>query len=100
MLVREGETIIAGLSGNTSWGWLYIQLLWVSAAARGQGLAGKMLAEAEAEAIRRGCHGAWIDTFNPVGLHTYKKAGYEPFGALEDFPKGRSRTFLQKRLIT
>lgn len=99
VFVREEETIVAGLAGNTAWGWLYVQNLWVSEAARGQGLAGKMLAQAEAEAIKRGCHGAWIDTFNPVGLHAYQKAGYEPFGALEDFPKGRSRTFLKKRLL-
>lgn len=98
VLVREGATIVAGLSGNTAWGWLYVQKLWVSETRRGQGLAGRMLEEAEAEAIRRGCHGAWIDTFNPLGLHAYAKAGYEPFGALEDFPKGRSRTFLMKRL--
>lgn len=98
VIVRESGTILAGLSGNTAWGWLYVQKLWVSETARGQGLAGRMLAEAEAEAVRRGCHGAWIDTFNPVGLHAYRKAGYEPFGALEDFPAGRSRTFLKKRL--
>lgn len=99
VLVREGNRIVAGLSGNTAWGWLYVQLLWVSEDVRGQGVAGKMLADAEAEAIRRGCHSAYIDTFNPVGLHTYTKAGYEAFGELPDFPIGRLRTFLKKRLV-
>ena len=50
------------------------------------------------EARRRGCHAAYIDTFSPVALRTYLRAGYVPFGTLEDFPKGRTRTFLQKPL--
>jgi hypothetical protein len=57
-----------------------------------------MLQMAEAEAVRRGCHDAYIDTFSPVALKVYQRAGYVPFGALEDFPKGRTRTFLQKKL--
>lgn len=88
----------AGLSGYTGWGWLYVQWLWVAEARRGEGMAGRMLAAAEAEARARGCHGAWIDTFSPVARRTYERAGYAAFGALADFPKGRSRTFLQKAL--
>lgn len=90
--------IVAGLSGYTAWGWLYVQWLWVAEGQRGAGLAGRMLAAAETEARGRGCHGAYIDTFSPVALKTYQRAGYVPFGALEDFPKGRTRTFLQKQL--
>ncbi len=41
---------------------------------------------------------ATIDTFNPVALKVYLKAGYVPFGELADFPKGRTRTFLSKPL--
>jgi GNAT superfamily N-acetyltransferase len=99
VLVRnEAGTVVAGISGYTAWGWLYVQWLWVHETQRGQGLAGKMLAAAEDEARTRGCHGAYIDTFNPVALKTYERAGYVPFGKLDDFPKGRSRTFLQKPL--
>lgn len=57
-----------------------------------------MLAEAEAEARQRGCHGAYIDTFNPQALRAYQKAGYTVFGTLADFPPGRSRSFLSKPL--
>ena len=94
----EAGTIVAGISGYTAWGWLYVQWLWVSEARRGEGLAGRMLDAAESEARLRGCHGAYIDTFIPVALKTYKRAGYVPFGQLEDFPAGRTRTFFQKRL--
>lgn len=94
----EGGEIEAGLNGYTAWGWLFTQWLWVGEALRGQGVAGRMLAMAEAEAVARDCHGAWIDTFNPVALAVYRRAGYEVFGELPDFPKGRTRSFLKKTL--
>jgi GNAT superfamily N-acetyltransferase len=93
----QGE-IIAGLSGYTAWGWLYVQWLWVSEALRGQGVAGQMLTAAETEAKARGCHGALIDTFSPVARRTYERQGYQTFGIVDDFPPGRSRIYLQKRL--
>ena len=95
---NEAGTIVAGTSGYTAWGWLYVQWLWVAEAQRGQGLAGRMLAAAEEEARARGCHASYIDTFSPVALKAYERAGYVPFGKLDDFPTGRTRTFLQKRL--
>jgi len=99
VLMRDdSDAVVAGISGYTAWGWLYVQWLWVAEAQRGQGLAGQMLAAAEAEGRQRGCHGAYIDTFNPVALKTYRRAGYIPFGELPDFPIGRTRTFLQKSL--
>ncbi|OLP56460.1 GNAT family N-acetyltransferase [Rhizobium rhizosphaerae] len=97
-LADDQGVLLAGLSGYTAWGWLYIQWLWVAETMRGQGLAGQMLEAAEAEAARRGCHGAWIDTFSPTALRTYQKAGYTAFGALDGFPQGRVRSFLQKAL--
>ena len=94
----DGGALVAGISGYTAWGWLYVQWLWVEENQRGQNLAGRMLASAETEARQRGCHGAYIDTFSPHALHVYQKAGYTVFGALPDFPKGRTRSFLSKDL--
>lgn len=98
VLRGTGGAVAGGLSGYTAWGWLYVQWLWLSEPMRGRGWAGKMLALAEAEARARGCHGAYIDTFNPVALASYTRAGYAPFGALPDFPMGRRRVFLSKSL--
>jgi len=95
----EAGRIVAGISGYTGWGWLYVQWLWVGEELRGHGWAGTMLSAAEDEARVRGCHGAYIDTFNPVALRTYERAGYKPFGTLPEFPPGRTRTFLQKSLL-
>lgn len=94
----EASAIIAGISGYTAWGWLYVQWLWVDEKLRGRRVATGMLDAAEREAVARGCHGALIDTFNPVAEKVYRRQGYEPFGSLPDFPIGRSRIFLQKRL--
>ena len=98
VLVRGEGKVLGGISGYTAWGWLYVQWLWLDESLRGQGMAGRVLQIAEDEAVRRGCHGAYIDTFNPVALRVYQRQGYVPFGELKDFPKGRTRTFLQKAL--
>lgn len=94
----EDGAVVAGISGYTAWGWLYVQWLWVDEKLRGQRMASQMLDAAEREAVARGCHGALIDTFNPIAAKVYERQGYRPFGELPDFPAGRSRIFLQKRL--
>ncbi|CDZ62892.1 GNAT family N-acetyltransferase [Neorhizobium galegae] len=99
VLIRDVEDkVIGGLSGYTAWGWLFTQWLFIPDALRGEGMAGKLLSQAEEEARARGCHGAWIDTFSPVARKAYMRQGYEIFGELPEFPKGRTRTFLRKAL--
>jgi len=61
-------------------------------------MAGRMLQAAEDEARARGCHSAWIDTFNSVAEKAYTRQGYAVFGELPDFPIGRTRKFLKKKL--
>ncbi|SMQ85364.1 Acetyltransferase (GNAT) family protein [Devosia lucknowensis] len=99
VLIRDPDgALVAGISGYTAWGWLYVQWLFVAESQRGQGLAAQMLDAAEDEARRRGCRGAYIDTFNPSALKVYERAGYTIFGQLPDFPTGRTRSFLSKAL--
>ncbi|AMM84291.1 GNAT family N-acetyltransferase [Martelella sp. AD-3] len=99
VFVRDGDgLVIAGINAFTAWGWLYVQRLWVGEDARGQGVAGKMLSAAEDAARARGCHDAFIDTFNPVALKAYQRAGYVEFGRMQNFVAGRDRVFLQKKL--
>ena len=54
---------------------------------------------AEAEAIRRGCLGAWLDTFSFQARGFYERLGYAVFGALADYPPGHDRFFMQKPLV-
>ena len=99
ILIRDIDgKVIGGLSGYTAWGWLFTQWLFIPETLRGEGMAGKLLSQAEQEARARGCHGAWIDTFSPVARKAYMRQGYEIFGELPEFPKGRTRTFLRKAL--
>jgi GNAT superfamily N-acetyltransferase len=90
--------VIGGLWGRTGWEWLTIELIFVPESLRGQGIASRVIAMAEDDALRRGCHSAWLDTLNPDALSLYEGLGYVRFGELKDFPIGSSRYFLQKRL--
>jgi GNAT superfamily N-acetyltransferase len=97
VFARDGESIVAGLAGETYSGWLFIRYLWVSDALRGQGIGRKLMGDAEARALARGCHSAWVDTFSFQAPGFYPKLGYQVFGEL-DYPPGHKRIFLQKRL--
>ena len=91
----HGE-LAAGLSGVMSWGWLFIDAVWVHADLRGRGAGRVLMAHAERHAAGEGCHSVWLDTFQAKSF--YEKLGYTVFGALEDYPNGQTRYFLRKRL--
>ena len=98
---RDG-TLLGGLVGSTSYGWLLIKMLWVMESARGGGLGARMMEMAEDDALSRGCHGAWLDTSSDRARGFYERLGYEPFGILEnkdgESPEGHRRFFMRKRL--
>ncbi|CDZ62886.1 GNAT family N-acetyltransferase [Neorhizobium galegae] len=96
-LQGEDGDLIGGLTGYTGRGWLYISMLYVPDELRGQGLAGRMLDMAEAEARARGAIGAYIDTMNPEALKLYLKQGYTEIGTLKGLEGGHSVTWLEKR---
>lgn len=94
----ESGAVIGGLWGYTSYGWLFIELFVLPASLRGQGIGSGMLLAAETEARARGCHGAWLDTFEFQARAFYEKFGYACFGELPDYPRGHARYFMQKTL--
>lgn len=99
ILVRDDAgSVIGGLIGATYWGWLVVEILWLDEAIRGQGTGGQLLAMAETEAIRRGCHAAHLDTMSFQALDFYRDRGYHVFGQLDDLPRGHTRYFLMKVL--
>ena len=90
--------VTGGLWGATGYGWLYTQLLLVPDSLRSQGLGSRLMREAEAEAVKRGCANAWVDT--QFGAREfYLRLGYTVFGELSNYPPGFSRSFLCKRLV-
>jgi GNAT superfamily N-acetyltransferase len=97
LLHDAGEKRVAGLSGAISWGWLFVEGLWVSDDARCRGIGRALMSRAEDHARDQGCHSAWLDTFR--ARRFYERLGYASFGVLEDYPPGQSRTFMRKRLL-
>lgn len=93
----ETGAIRAGLIGSLYGGWLFINLLWVHADLRRQGVGSALIAEAERRAVDFGCHSAHVDTFSFQGPDFYPRFGYEVFGTL-DYPPDHKRIFFQKRL--
>ncbi|MDA1080282.1 MAG: GNAT family N-acetyltransferase [Gemmatimonadetes bacterium] len=91
------ERLIGGLVGETAWGWLFIDLLWVAESKRRNGVGRDLVARAEEEALQRGCIGAFLDTLDFQARPFYEKLSYTVFGVQDDYPIGRSRAFLQKR---
>jgi len=96
----ERGRIVAGLTGKTFWNWLYIDMLWVDAALRGQGVGAALVAAAEKEAVKRGCHSAYLWTESFEGPDFYSKLGYKEFVTKTDFPNGFSRIGYMKRLAS
>ena len=100
IFLRDADgRLTGGLLGYTYWGWLYVEILWLAEPARGQGFGSRLLALAEAEGARRGCHHAFLDTMSFQALPFYQKHGYEVWGQLDDFPIGHKRHFLKKALV-
>lgn len=99
VLLRDEEAhVLGGMWGTTSYGWLFTQLLVVAEHLRGRGFGSRLMQLAEAEALARGCHGAWVDTHDFQARPFYERLGYACFGELQDFPRGHARYFMKKRL--
>jgi GNAT superfamily N-acetyltransferase len=89
-------TIIGGLTGKTYWQYLEVAFLWVNEAHRHAGLGSRILLAAEAEARRRGCQHALLDTYSFQALGFYLKNGYQEFGRLTGFAGQHDRHYLHK----
>jgi GNAT superfamily N-acetyltransferase len=97
--LRDGTgAAVGGLAGRFAYQWLFVELLFVPEALRGQGVGADIMRKAEAAAIERGCIGIWLDTFEFQARPFYEKLGFSVFGTIEDYPPGSRRYFLQKRL--
>ena len=94
----ESDEIVGGLYGSTAYSHLWIDVLFVPESMRGFGIGRKLMTEAEAEAVRRGCRAAVLDTFSFQARGFYERLGYSVFGMLSDCPPGHSRFYLTKRL--
>ena len=99
LAVRDGKKrLLGGLILQSYWRESYIELLWLSAPARGAGLGSKLIKEAERRARQRGSRLIHLNTFSFQAPGFYEKQGYRRFGGMSGSPKGEHRHFYVKRL--
>nr|WP_243436145.1 GNAT family N-acetyltransferase [Acanthopleuribacter pedis] len=96
MLENAEGTVVGGFYGATYWQWLEIVALWVQPELRGRGYARELVLLGEKEAARRGCRGAFVDTFSFQARGFYEKLDYTVFGVLPNFPAQHERFYLRK----
>ena len=94
----ESRNIVAGAAGHT-WGeTCELRQVWVAASDRGRGVGRRLMAEAEVEAMRRGCRQLVLTTHSFQAPEFYRKLGFEVVSELPDYPRGHSHLTLRKRL--
>lgn len=96
---NDFSEIIGGLLAKTWWGGLDIQYLWVAEAHRKTGIGKKLMQMAEREALGRGCHMAYVDTFSFQAIGFYQRLGFSKYGQLAEFAHRHTRFYLSKPLI-
>ena len=98
IFVRDGDRIVAGISGWT-WGeCCELTSLWVEPSLKGRWLAPRLIAAAEAEAAARGCTQTIHFSFGFQARRLYERAGYEVVGRVADFPSGTDALWFRKSL--
>jgi GNAT superfamily N-acetyltransferase len=99
VLARDPGTgnVVGGLTGRTSLGLWFVDLLHLPPEHRGAGLGGRLLRAGEAEAVRRGCTAGVVYTINFQAPGFYVKHGWQVFGEVPS-GDGVSRIFLSKVL--
>lgn len=88
--------LIAGAWGRTEFQRLYVNYLWVLADKRGQGLGGQVLRQLEAQALKRGCVDALIETLHDDNAALYEHMGYACIAHVHDYVPGFTRHILLK----
>lgn len=92
------KNVHGGIIFTVLWNGMEINSLWVEESLRGQGYGRTLVTTAEQEAKKIGCTFAYTNTFSWQAPEFYKKLGYKPFGTLDDFPPGKTLTYLMKKL--
>lgn len=100
ILVRDDNSgaAVGGLLGRSSLGLFFLDLFYLPEELRGGGLGSRIMAQAEAEARRRGCTAAVVSTITFQAPEFYERHGYCRFGEIACPPDGATRIFLSKTL--
>ena len=94
----EQGNLVAALTAELLWQWLYIDELWVAESCRGNGMGWQLMQQAELYAINEKLSGLWLWTQSWQAPEFYQRLGFEEFTRFDDFPVGHSRIGLRKYL--
>lgn len=99
-LLRDPDTgeTIGGMIGKTSYGLLFIDLVYLPETTRGQEIGSRLLAIMEQEGIARGCRSAFLFTITWQAPGFYQRHGWTEFGRVTCDPPGNARVFFTKTL--
>ncbi len=91
--------VLGGLSGRTSLGVCFIDMLYLPETLRRGGVGSELLVRAQEEARRRGCDNAVLYTISFQAPRFYEKHGFRVFGEVPCQPAGTSRYFMIKAAL-
>lgn len=94
----EHNQILGGCHGNTLYGCLYVDGLWVTDSLRGKGYGTQLMHSAEKFALDKGCVFLAVNTMDWEALDFYKKLGYFVEFERHGFEKNSIFYFLRKNL--
>jgi GNAT superfamily N-acetyltransferase len=94
--LHEDGCLVAGALGRTEFRRLFINYLWVDQDRRGQGLGGEVLRQLEAQALKRGCVDALIETLSDRNAELFERLGYAMMAHVHDYVPGFTRYILIK----
>ena len=99
VFLRDAEqSIVAAAAGHT-WGeTCELKQVWVAEALRGRGIGRELMAEAEAEAARRGCGQLVLATHSFQAPEFYEKLGFAVVSDVPEYPRGHSQVVLRKSI--
>jgi GNAT superfamily N-acetyltransferase len=99
-LLRDPDTgeTLGGMIGRTSYGLLFIDLVYLPETLRGQDIGGKLLEMIEQEGRQRGCQSAFLFTITYQAPGFYARHGWTEFGRIACDPPGTARVFMTKTL--
>jgi GNAT superfamily N-acetyltransferase len=90
--------VLGGVILQSYWKETYVELLWLSEKARGEGVGSELIREAERQARKRGSVLMHLNTYSFQAPRFYEKLGFRRVGVMRGSPKGARRLFYAKAL--
>jgi GNAT superfamily N-acetyltransferase len=100
LVAKDGTGKVIGGINSMFYCWkiLFIDILWVDEAYRGQGIGSQLMHKIQEIASEKGCCLIHLDTFEFQAKDFYLKQGFEIYGVLEDCPPGHNRIYFKKKI--